>query len=187
MIINFKCFVFFRKQISKVSVNISSIAHNNQQLKQKNEELKEILGEMSVRKQFNNRARVVVNEKDMMIERMRYNIKVLQKKIRQENLELSDCDMDADDEAEYDENSKQFTFNELSALSLPITYYANYHANNNNIADDTDDDIANNGRDVDDDIEIVEPVSQPMPSTTTGIRYHMFEYQTRYCENNVRS
>ncbi|CAO1442104.1 unnamed protein product [Diamesa hyperborea] len=185
------------KVISKVSVCMSSIAFNNQQLKQKNEEMKEILGEMSTRRKIADGADEAATKKDMMIEKLRYKVRLLKKKVRQEDDEaMSDSDDDADDEAEYDssEGAGSLTFNELFALNLP-TSSNRQQTGDNNIADDTDDDIANNGRDIDidDDIEIDEPVSQPIqqnptpqepipcqPSTSKGIIYHMFEYQTPF-------
>lgn len=199
MIINFK-YLFFRSKIRKVSVNMSSIAYNNQQLKHRNEELKEIVGEISVRRHFSNGAKVVFNEKDMMIEKMRLALKVLRRKIRQEDSDRCECeyDADADDEDEDDnEGSNQLSYNELLALNLPLGFYgttpSSYLLDSSNGASLTDDDIANNGRDVDDDIEIEEPVSLPVyqnqdpqeanpcqPSTSTGIVYHMFEYETAF-------
>ena len=196
---------------------MSSIAFNNQQLKQKNEEMKEILGEMSIRRQFIDGGDETATNKDMMIEKLRYKVRILKKKVRQEDDDaMSDSDDDADDEAEYDssDSGMSLTINELIALNLPTTA-------NSDSDDDTDDDIANNGRDIDDDIEIEESITQPiphcstsqpiphcstsrpipqsstsqsstsqsstpqqpipcMPSTSTGIIYHMFEYQTPF-------
>lgn len=224
--------------LRKVNVDMSCIAFNNQQLKQKNEDMKEVLGEMSIRRQFIHGADENSTQKDMMIEKLRQKVKSLKRRVRQEDDEgaMSDTDDDDDDEDEDADDEEDDDDTEAQApasvapqaliaplainVPQPLIAPETFNAPQTSIAPEalsapfplgppfplghdmnpfipraelTDDDIANNGRDVEFEPEAEEkplPFDIPgqqyalpcLPSTSqmeNGV-YHLFEYHKSF-------